>query len=122
VSEICPTNIACTWAGCGGPPRTIATVCTQFGCPTRTPLCGLPSRGIACTIQGCNLTVARCPTEVCTIHPTIWTQIDCPGTIHPTLWTQIGCHGPMLTVVVCGTLGGCPSIQCGQGGPVGPQF
>jgi hypothetical protein len=131
-SEICPTNIGCTFVAC--PPRTIATVCTRIGCQTQLLGCGTrtaatvcfshgpcnlvtqaatvcrPSLGIACTITGC-------PPEcvVRSIRPTIWTQIGCGDpTIHPTLWTQIEC-GPANSAI-CPSRGGCPTEMCGQGG------
>jgi hypothetical protein len=111
-TELCPVS---RFGSCASRIPCVGTIATvNFACR--------PSLGIACTIQGCNLTVAGCPTEVCTIHPTIWTQIDCPGTIHPTLWTQIECQ-PLLSRLGCPSLAGCPSIQCGgQGDPGGPVF
>jgi hypothetical protein len=146
-SEICATNIACNITV---QPRTIATVCSQIGCPTQLLGCGTqtaatqcftfhpvcqiktlaatvcrPSLGIACTVQGCHPCVAH------TIRPTTFTQfnvcqVPCAvNTIHPTIWTQIDC--PVHTGVNCppSGFGPCPSAICGGfpgGGDPGPEF
>jgi hypothetical protein len=148
VSQICPTNIGCTFVACGGT-QTAATTCTQFACHTQLLGCGTatvatacfshvpcagtiathaatvcrPSLGIACTVIGC-------PPVTCaanTIHPTIWTQLGtcdtgCVAhTIRPTLWTQIGC--PPHSGFVCpSVVGPCPGGGGPGGGDPGPEF
>jgi len=144
-SEICATNIACTFAGCGPPHQTLATVCTQIGCHSQLG-CGTataatvcfshvpcpgnmvtqaatvcrPSLGIACTVIACP---PACVAH--TIHPTIWTQLGgCnPGcvahSIHPTLQTQIGC-GPVNSAICPTKI--CPSLVCGGGDIGGGEF
>jgi hypothetical protein len=120
-SEICPTNIACTFAGCGGG-QTAATTCTQLGCLSQLG-CGTATAATrcfsvaACThIPGCGTATAAtvcfshlpCPGNMVTQAATVCrpslgiacTVIACPPvgcvahTIHPTIWTQLGSCDP----------------------------
>jgi hypothetical protein len=121
VSEICPTNIGCTFVACGGGPRTIATVCTQIGCPTQLLGCGTRTAATRCfsvagctQIPGCGTATAatvcfsRVPCDtlvtqtqaatVCRSLGIACTIQGCPPpcvahTIHPTIWTQLGTCG-----------------------------
>jgi hypothetical protein len=65
----------CTQYGCH---QTLATVCTQLGCPPPQAGGANFTPATVCTQLGCPP-----PCQAQTIHPTIWTQIQCGPQVQP---------------------------------------
>jgi hypothetical protein len=126
-SELCATNIACdTVLGCGVVgPRTIATVCSQIGCPTQLLGCQTQTAATRCFshIPGCGTNTAatvcfsRLPCNIATqaaticrpslgIACTIQGCNPCIGhTIRPTTFTQLNfCGGTCVAHTIHPTI------------------
>ncbi len=145
-SQICPQSIACgqqqfAQQAVGGPQQTLATVCTQLGCPTHAPMLCMshpvpcPTGGIDCTVICPTHHLPQCPTAPATIcpthlHPCPTGGIDCtvicpthhlpqcptaPATICPT-HLPAACPPPLSAPPQCPIASGlnCPSAICPQ--------
>jgi hypothetical protein len=115
----CPQAEAVT-----GPGSTIATVCTQIGCPhTGVANCSIAT---VCTQIGCHTAPQHCIPSLsgCSnTAATVCTQIGCPvggaqgGPIGPTGWQ--GCGQPHISLPGCIQTGSCPQAEAGPIGVTG---
>jgi hypothetical protein len=119
VTEACGFSQACQPAGGGqqqqfaqqavGAPRTLATVCTQFGCQ-HTHQLGCPTGGVDCTVVVCTHVGPLCPP-----HNTL--QTVCTQPVLCQVHTRdIRCIQPITHPPQCPVASGfnCPSAICPQ--------